>query len=53
MDLYARLEELRGMTRLLIDDVGRLKPLVGDGNVLRRRSLCRLVRNSQVSGGVD
>jgi hypothetical protein len=30
MDLYDRLEELRGMTHILIDDVARLKPLVGD-----------------------
>jgi hypothetical protein len=32
MDLYGRLEELQGMTRVLIDDVTRLKPLVGGGN---------------------
>ena len=31
MDLYGRLEELEGMTRLLIDDVGLLRPLVGEG----------------------
>jgi hypothetical protein len=30
MDLYARLEELQGMTRLLIDDVVLLKPLMGE-----------------------
>jgi hypothetical protein len=32
MDLYGRLEELQGMTRLLIDDVSRIKALVGEGN---------------------
>ncbi len=32
MDLYARLEELQGMTRLLIDDVGRLERELGAGN---------------------
>jgi hypothetical protein len=32
MDLYARLEELQGMTRLLIDDVDRLQGELGAGN---------------------
>ena len=32
MDLYGQLEELQGMTRVLIDDVTRLKPLGGGGN---------------------
>jgi hypothetical protein len=32
MDLYGRLEELQGMTRLLIDDVNRVKPTIGEGN---------------------
>lgn len=32
MDLYARLEELQGMTRLLIDDVGRLQGELGAGH---------------------
>jgi hypothetical protein len=31
-DLYTRLEELQGMTRLLIDDLTLLRPLVGLGN---------------------
>jgi len=31
MDLYGRLEELQGMTRLLIDDVGRLQGELGAG----------------------
>jgi hypothetical protein len=30
MDLYDRLEELQGMTRLLIDDVALLRPRVGE-----------------------
>ncbi len=30
MDLYGRLEELQGMTHLLIDDVALLKPMVGE-----------------------
>jgi hypothetical protein len=30
-DLYTRLEELQGMTRLLIDDLTLLNPLVGFG----------------------
>jgi hypothetical protein len=30
MDLYTQLEELQGMTRLLIDDVGLLRPKVGE-----------------------
>jgi hypothetical protein len=32
MDLYNDLEELRGMTRLLIDDVNLLRPKLGEGN---------------------
>jgi hypothetical protein len=32
MDLYNDLEELRGMTRLLIDDVNLLLPKLGEGN---------------------
>src|SRR5260370_33165111 len=32
MDLYGRLEELQGMTRLLIDDVGRLQGELGAGD---------------------
>jgi hypothetical protein len=32
MDLYGRLEELQGMTRLLIDDTNRIKPTIGEGN---------------------
>jgi len=32
MDLYDRLVELQGMTRLLIDDTNRIKPLIGAGN---------------------
>ena len=32
MDLYGRLEELQGITRLLIDDVSLLKPLIGEGD---------------------
>jgi hypothetical protein len=30
MDLYTQLEELQGMTRLLIDDVTLLKPQIGE-----------------------
>lgn len=33
MDLYNDLEELQGMTRLLIDDVNLLRPLLGDDNL--------------------
>src|SRR5262245_31857811 len=32
MDLYERLEELQGMTHLLIDDVALLRPKVGERN---------------------
>jgi hypothetical protein len=32
LDLYNDLEELQGMTRLLIDDVIRLRPKIGEGN---------------------
>ena len=32
MDLYNDLEELQGMTRLLIDDVKILRPKIGEGN---------------------
>jgi hypothetical protein len=32
MDLYSRLEEFQGMTRLLIDDVALLRPKVGELN---------------------
>jgi hypothetical protein len=32
MDLYNDLEELQGMTHLLIDDVKMLRPKVGEGN---------------------
>jgi hypothetical protein len=32
MDLYGRLDELQGMTRLLIDDVGRLQAELGAGD---------------------
>jgi hypothetical protein len=32
MDLYNELEELQGMTRLLIDDVRLLRPKIGEGN---------------------
>jgi hypothetical protein len=32
MDLYGRLEELQGMTHLVIDDVGRLQQEVGAGD---------------------
>ena len=32
MDLYNDLEELQGMTRLLIDDVKMLRPKIGEGN---------------------
>ena len=32
MDLYSDLEELRGMTRLLIDDVSMLRPKIAEGN---------------------
>ena len=32
MDLYDRLTELQGMTRLLIDDVTLLKPKMGERN---------------------
>jgi hypothetical protein len=32
MDLYNDLEELQGMTRLLIDDVKKLRPKVGEGS---------------------
>lgn len=32
MDLYSDLEELQGMTRLLIDDVKILRPKIGEGN---------------------
>ena len=32
MDLYGRLEELQGMTRMLIDDVSLLRPLIGEGD---------------------
>jgi hypothetical protein len=32
MDLYDRLEQLIGMTRILIDDVNRIKPSIGERN---------------------
>src|ERR1035437_10144113 len=32
MDLYNDLEELRGMTHVLIDDVNLLRPKLGEGN---------------------
>jgi hypothetical protein len=32
MDLYTQLEELQGMTRLLIDDVTMLRPTIGEGS---------------------
>jgi hypothetical protein len=32
MDLYNDLEELQGMTRLLIDDVNMLRPKIAEGN---------------------
>ena len=32
MDLYTQLEELQGMTGLLIEDVAMLKPKIGEGN---------------------
>jgi hypothetical protein len=33
MDLYNDLEELQGMTRLLIDDVNLLRPRIGEGKL--------------------
>lgn len=41
-DLYTRLKELEGMTRLLIDDLTFLKPLVGLGNPTRPRRKKRI-----------
>ena len=32
-DLYDRLDEIQGMTRVLTNDVARLRPLLGDTSI--------------------